>query len=566
MKFSLFLAFLLNLQLCFAQGTELDGKQIVGEGKERISSIEQRRERLYRFRKELIVLTEEIKTLEKELSSNIDMVSRIQKEARLAKIKKEYSDSKYKFIQTITDIDLSQPLGTNKQTSFSDDIKQILDPVLQTFKKIAQKPREIQELNEEKEKIESRLADAKNALARLKTFSKDISTDKTLADLKYKVASSQKKVKQIVDELSQKQEDITFDLNHIEEHEESIVTTFSSIIFDFITTKGKNLVLALLIFSIIYWLFRYGQEKVISLMLFKVSDSDHKDFYDWLVRPTRVIYSVFSFLIAFFTAILTLYVLNDWVLVTIILFTFAALIWSSKQYFPLFFEQSKIVLNLGAVREGERLIYNGIPWVIESLGYYCRLVNPELEGGSLRINTKELLNANSRKVNPKEPWFPCKTGDWVEAKDLFGKVVLQTPDQVVIESIGGERKYLATADFFSLQPKNLTEGFCVDFPFGFDYQHQKILFEQVIPAIQSHIDQRVVEDYPQVKQCLKKGSVEFLQAGAHSLDIRVFYKFSGEIAQLKPALIRSMQKYVVEVCNAQGFVIPFNQMTVHMQS
>lgn len=563
MKYFLILLLLLNSFTIYGQ--EVEGVTETEEAKEQLSPEEQRQQRLFRFRKELILLSKEIKSLKKELDSDIDMVSRIQKESRVTKLEKEYREKKYKFIQTITDIDLNKKLLSEKETTFSEDIRQILDPVLQSFKKISQKPRAIQSLTERKEKVETKLQDAKGALTKIKKFEEEIRSNKNLENLKYKVSDSEKLVEALVKDLSQQLEDINFDLKHIRENEESIVTTFSSIIFDFIKTKGKNLVLALLIFSIVYWLFRFSQDRLINLILFRLSKSQHREFYEWLIRPTRVIYAVFTFFIAFFMSILTLYVLNDWVLVTIILITFAALIWSSKQYFPQFFEQSKIVLNLGAVREGERIIYQGLPWKIKSLGYYCRLTNPDLEGGNLRINTKELLNANSRKINLNEPWFPSKKGDWVESNGLFGQVVLQTPEQVVVENVGGEKKYLLTPDFYALQPKNLTQGFSIDFPFGVDYSHQKIVLTEVIPNLKEHVDKRLQEDYPQVKQALKRSSIEFMQAGASSLDLRVFYKFTGELASLKQAMSRSIKAYIVEACNEHHYIIPFNQLTVHMQ-
>ena len=244
-------------------------------------------------------------------------------------------------------------------------------------------------------------------------------------------------------------------------------------------------------------------------------------------------YSVLSFFVAFFMSILTLYVLNDWILVTIILITFAALIWSSKQYFPVFFEQSKIVLNLGAVRENERIIYNGLPWKIKNLGYYGRLYNPDLDGGLLRVSTKEMLDLNSRKFSESEPWFPTRKGDWIEDADVFGQVILQTPEQVVVQKLGGERVYYNTSDFYARAVTNLSDGFAVEFSFGIDYTHQKAILDEAIGHFKKHIDERLKSDYPQVKDSIQRSSLDFLQAGASSLDIRVFYKMSGELAVCK---------------------------------
>ena len=525
-----------------------------------ISEEQEKIERLKRFRSELITLNSEIRRIERELDSDINMVARIQQETRLVTLKKDFEIRQFRFIQAIAGVNLAQDEEA-QESSFTEDIKQILDPVVQTFKKVSEKPRRVQNLADKKERINTRLAKAKTAQAELEKFMQE-NKEKSL---KARLRESLKVVKKMVAELEKKSDDVEFEENVLEENEESIVTTFSGLIFDFITTKGKNLVLSLLVFALVYWGFRYGQEKILGLLLFRLQRSENKDFYDWVIRPTRVIYSVFTFFVSFFMGILTLYVLNDWVLVTIILITFAALIWSSKQYIPVFFEQSKIVLNLGAVREDERLIYKGLPWKIKNLGYYGRLYNPELEGGLLRISTKEMLNLNSRKFSPSERWFPTTKGDWIEHGEIFGEVIMQTPEQVIVQLIGGEKKYYTASEFYESGVINLSEEFCVEFIFGVDYGHQMVLLSEIIPTFKDYIFERLQQDYPQAKQSLKRHSLEFRQAGSSSLDLRVFFKFSGDVASLKLQIERSLQSYLLEACNREQIVIPFNQLTVHMQ-
>ncbi len=76
----------------------------------------------------------------------------------------------------------------------------------------------------------------------------------------------------------------------------------------------------------------------------------------------------------------------------------------AKQTFPMFWEQTKLLLNLSTVREGERAIYNGLPWHIKSLNLYTKLINPALKGGMIRLPLRELigvhLHARFIKMNP----------------------------------------------------------------------------------------------------------------------------------------------------------------------
>lgn len=519
-------------------------------------------QRLKRIRRELVQINSEINSINKILKTELDMVSRIPHEARLNTLAVEYEKKRNLFIETITSINLSHDNSKKTKTTFSDDIKQILDPALNTFKRISEKPRQIQELSERMESLQSRYANAQKAKEGLELYLKS----NTHKSLKWKLKESIKTTDQLIKSLKVKLEDLQFKIMKIEKNEESIVTTFSSIIFEFIKTKGKNLILSLIVFLTFFWLFKIGQAKFIDLVLFRVSRSNSKEVYNWVIRPTRVIYNVLTTLISFFLSILTLYVLNDWVLVTLILITFAALIWSSKQYLPIFLEQSKIVLNLGSVREGERVIYNGLPWKIDSLGYYCRLSNPFLSGASLRVNTKELINSHSRRPEETEPWFPTKKGDWVIVGDTFGQIILQSPEQVIVKLLGGESKYYPAKEFYQTTPKNLSNGFGIEFVFGVDYSLQQEMFSNVLPKFRDSIQKVLFQKHPEIQGKVIETSVDFLKPNASSLDFRFFMKCSGEIAHLKLKLERSLQEECVKICNENDFNIPFNQMTVHMSN
>lgn len=519
-------------------------------------------DRLKRIRKELVSTRAQINKFKEQAKADLDMLSKIQIESKIQKLETEYQKKKNLFIETITNINLSTDLEKRKKTSFVEDIKQILDPALNTFKKISEKPRKMQELKDEFDLLQGQFDRSKLANEKLKQFEKE-NKDKVL---KWKVKEAISFTEKQSKKLKVKLEDLQFKMLKMENSDESIVSTFSIIIFDFIKTKGKNLFLSLFIFIIFFWLFKTGQAKFIDLVLFRVSRAENKEVYAWVIRPTKVIYNVVTTLIAFFMAILTLYVLNDWVLVTFVLIVFAALIWSSKQYLPLFLEQSKIVLNLGSVREGERVIYNDLPWKIEALGYYCKLENPALSGGSLRVNTKELINAHSRRSDPMEPWFPTQEGDWVEVAGEYGKVVLQSPAQVIVETHGGEKCFYEAKTFLAQKPKNFSQGFAIEFEFGLDYNLQGTLLERELGYFKAGIEKILYQKHPEIQGGVLELDIDFKQAGASSLDLRFFMKLDGKYAAIKLMLERSLKAEMVKICNGHNLTIPFEQLTVHMNN
>ena len=137
------------------------------------------------------------------------------------------------------------------------------------------------------------------------------------------------------------------------------------------------------------------------------------------------------------------------------------------------YEQLTLILNLGAVRENEIIIFDGVPWRVKSLGFIAELVNPALDGGGIELPIRELVGHHSRGRGGKEPLFPTEKGNWVLMGDAtHAKVISQTPFFVEVLYLGGSRVSIPTADFLSLHPENLSRNYRVNVPFGIDYQHQ----------------------------------------------------------------------------------------------
>jgi small-conductance mechanosensitive channel len=53
-------------------------------------------------------------------------------------------------------------------------------------------------------------------------------------------------------------------------------------------------------------------------------------------------------------------------------------------------------------------------------------------------------------------------------------------------------------------------------------------------------------------------------AAASSLNFFVWAAFSGEAAESYGRIRRLLQRLAVDACNANDWVIPFNQVTVHL--
>jgi hypothetical protein len=280
------------------------------------------------------------------------------------------------------------------------------------------------------------------------------------------------------------------------------------------------------------------------------------------VRLVDVAVQAFAVVAGIFTALLVLYAASDWVLLGLALLFLAGLAWASKQALPLFFEQAKLMLNLGSVREGERLSLHGVPWEVRRINVYTDLVNPALTGGKLRLPIRDLIPLVSRPFDAKEAWFPTNEGDWVVlADETYGRVIQQTPDWVQVIQLGGARKTYATTDFLAQVPQNLSSNFRVSAVFGIDYRHQAIATGEVPACFQQRLEKGLTAlvDPGEILNV----AVELREAGSSSLDYAILADFAGSAAPKFQKLDRLIACICVDVCNEKGWGIPFTQITLH---
>jgi len=280
------------------------------------------------------------------------------------------------------------------------------------------------------------------------------------------------------------------------------------------------------------------------------------------LRLTGLIFYVLTFLIAIIASLIVLYLSGDWMLFALLLIFLFGIAWAGKQTIPLVWEQAKLFLNLSTVREGERVIYQGLPWKILDVHIYTRLHNPELKGGLIRLPLKELMGLYSRPFHKHEPWFPCAENDWVQLSDgTFGKVILQTPEQVMLESIGAQKTY-PTLSFLQQNPLNISrQGFGVSISFGLDYAHQTAITSAIPEQLRQFLHTACQQE--SFGTHLSSLSVQFQEAADSALVLFIWAVFAGAAAPEMKLISRALQRFCVDASNQFGWTIPFPQLTIH---
>lgn len=116
--------------------------------------------------------------------------------------------------------------------------------------------------------------------------------------------------------------------------------------------------------------------------------------------------------------------------------------------------------------------------------------------------------------------------------------------------------------FFQLNVRNLSrEEFGVIVVFGIDYQHQEISLSQVPERFM--IGLKAAFEQADYGNDLKDLLVEFKEAGTNSLDYLIYATMGGSVAASYFTIARLIQQTCVDICNHEGWVIPFAQVTIH---
>jgi hypothetical protein len=173
------------------------------------------------------------------------------------------------------------------------------------------------------------------------------------------------------------------------------------------------------------------------------------------------------------------------------------------------------------------------------------------------------MNLRSRPASENEPWFPTRSGDWVVLNDeTHGKVVVQTPEIVKLKLLGGASITYNTPDYLARTPMNLSSGFRLWIVFGIDYAHQAIITKEIPALLETAIiDELTAEGHGELINSIQ---VQFKEAGPSSLDVAILADFKGDAGSEYNQLQRTIQRLCVDMCNRHHWVIPFQQVTVHM--
>ncbi|WP_456387535.1 hypothetical protein [Desulfolithobacter sp.] len=477
-----------------------------------------------------------------------------QLQQEITQLEQQIKESEEDFTRISTGIELEDFRPARKEEKF--DLKRemtfLLKPLVSEMKQMTARVRQQAQLKVELEQYAKLLPETQDAIRNLTELLKKTS-DKTLKkQLRKELATWKNRQK----ELENKQNIAKMQLEQLSRTKMSVREELQESIKHFFRTRGMYLFMSLLTVTVII-----GCCWLLHRFLTRILPGYRQEHIPLRLRVLDLGIRVMTFFLAVIGLFGVLYAAQDWVLLSMSIILLIGIGWTARQTIPKIWNQSQLMLNIGSVREGERIVIDGIPWLVRKINVFTIVENPDL-GVTLRLPIGRLLDMESRPFRRWERWFPCKREDWVILADgTRGKVVSQSHEAVELVQRGGARRMYRTSDFLALAPLNLSSNFRLKVPFGISYDLQKEATKEIPETLRQYLSRRIGEEG--YGEHLKNLRIEFMEAAESSLNLVVIADFDGEMAPLYNRMRRSLQKWCVEACTREGWEIPFPQLTVH---
>lgn len=495
---------------------------------------------------------EGIARLQKALKKAPDEVTREERLGDLKKVKEEADAQVLQFVKFAVGVDV-QPFieEPEKEFNWQDELGKLLKPILAELENATSGSRAISELRDQIGKVDERRETARQAVENLEL----LVNQKASPELEQRLAEELQTWSRRLDDAQNEQTALELQLNNRLSERKSLLDSTTSFARQFFRTRGMNLLLGISAFCTVFFGIR-----LLGRGIQKVQNRTKGENFGR--RLSTLLFQVFSIVGGLLAMLLVFNMAGDWFLLGIVIVFLLGVGWASINTIPEHVETIKLVLNMGAVREGERIVFDGSPWCVDSLSFSARLVNPLLDGGVQKLPVKYLIGMHSRPKGEKEEWFPSREGDWVELSNgRKGCVSYQTPSIVQLVELGGSQIVYQTPDFLALTPRNLSTNFRILSTFGVDYKHQAICTTDIPRKMKERLEKEL-PDIVEADQVLNI-DVDFMVAAASSLDYRISVDLKGQSANRYGAIRNEIQRILVDACTENGWEIPFTQVTLH---
>jgi len=434
------------------------------------------------------------------------------------------------------------------------EVARVFEPIVLSLERATEPARRMEELRQLSEKADQRIQTAQATLDHIAIFREaDVEYS---PDLKERLDKYEELWQNRLSEAQSVSTALAEQLQAAKNAQGNSFKQFSQDFGSFIINRGASLLLAL----------GLGVGFIFLCQLIRMSAAafyrkNHNGVLSASMRVFSMALTLIGIIGSFFIAIMIFNIRNDWLMLALSLLLGLAISWTFVRSLPAIMEQTRVLLNLGAVREGERTIVNGLPYKIERLSLYSKLVNPALKGGALIYPVRELIGMHSRPVTAGEAWFPTQIGDWIVRTGSFYEVMNQTPEHVTICKPSGAQDFVPVQEFLGAEFEVISNGYAAIYVFGLAYKHLDEAREVIPDIVNAAIKARVKKELG--FDALKAVDTRFVSLGDSALQFKVFATMAPGFGHTYGVIQKHINRAVVDACLANDWEIPFPQMVVH---
>lgn len=498
-------------------------------------------------------LQEDIRALNQQLQAAQSEAEKANLKQRLEKLESDLRTTTRNFENIAAGVDITTLRGeATEEFNLQQEVFALVRPAIDEMKEMTARVRKKSELKKKIDYFEEQLPVITQALANIDTLQQAADNKGLVQTLQQTKEQWSKQQAFIQSELQAAQ----LQLDKLNAAETSFAEASQSYLKSFFQKRGLFLTIALLVVASVILLSRLSAAAMQRYI--PGFRAKHRSFR---IRLVELLHRMLTVLFSILGPMAVFYLVEDWVLFSLGILLLFGIAWALRQTLPRYWSQIQLFLNVGSVREGERIFMEGLPWRVEQINVYSTLVNP-VAGISQRVPIDELVDLKSRPSQTGDPWFPCGEGDWVILSNgIRGKVTGISHELVQLVERGGARLTYQMADFLAASPRNLATNFRIKEIIGLSYSLQQEITAVIPEVLQNYLLQRLhQEGYGEQLLNLR---VEFAAANTSSLDIAIIADFKGEAGDLYNRLRRAIQRWSVDACSENGWEIPFPQLTLH---
>lgn len=474
--------------------------------------VETRTEKLNDIEQKLGDIANRRKSLQKQLSDKtLPEEEKEELTQRLQTLTNQNRDFNILFEQTVLGgIDLSifeevesdllkDPLNYNWQK----EVLEILQPFFAQMQRVTEKARNKDLLIENEKLLTSRLTLAETGLEALQNLDKSELNKNALKSL----AKIEEDWLDRIKSLEHQKSIVELKLDDLTDNRNFFVRVTDNF-WGFLKNEGFAIIVAIGASFGFYYLFN-----LLILRYAHYQQKNRKRALNFKWRFILLTLQAIKALLSLAIFLMILHTTGNIILFGIMLLILFIAVLSFRGNIPQYLQKLRVFLNLGQAREGERIIYNDIPWEISKISLSnVYLTNPLLDNGELHVTIELIDKLYSRETITDELWFPSRKGDFLLLPDKrIVQVIRQTPEAVYLNH-DGATIVMGTAEFYKLKFSNLSRGYSLTLNFTLeDHRENRLSLTNVKDSIIAGIHKIVKTEDESLYQAIRNISVTVRQ-------------------------------------------------------